>query len=93
MVFFVDRKGMSDDNTSGGKNAPSVAVEPHDDTLDTSAILRTGTFSEQLVYLFFCCIKTQITDLKVVCERVEEKGLRYSTHVKSGRLRKEILLF
>lgn len=37
---------------------PCIPVKAHDNSLDTSTILRAGTFCEQLVDLFFCGVET-----------------------------------
>ena len=40
-----------------------MTVETHDDTLDASAILGTGTFRKQLIYLLFGRVEAQVAYL------------------------------
>lgn len=63
----------------GSETVPGVAIEAHDDALDATTILRTSTLTEYLIYLFFRCVKTQVTNLKQVS--TPEGRLEGSTHI------------
>ena len=47
------------------KHSPCVSVQTHDDSFYATTIFWAGTFCEKLIYLFFRCIETQVTNLSV----------------------------
>ena len=47
------------------KSSPCVSIQTHDDPFYATAIFWAGTFCEKLIYLFFRCIETQVTNLRV----------------------------
>jgi hypothetical protein len=49
-----------------GGNLPCISVQTHNDTFDTPTVLGASTFCKKLVYLLFCRVETQVTNLKIL---------------------------
>ena len=45
------------------RSSPGIPIETHYNTLDSSAFGSVRAFTEQLVYLFLCCVEAQVTNL------------------------------
>jgi len=45
------------------RSSPGIPIETHYNTFDSSAFGTIRTFTEQLVYLFLCCVEAQVTNL------------------------------
>ncbi len=51
-------------------NKPCVSVQSHNYAFDAAPLFWTSAFCKNFIYLFFCCIKAQVTNLKLESEMV-----------------------
>lgn len=59
-----------------GGDLPCISVQTHNDTFDTPTVLGASTFCEKLVYLLFCRVETQVTDLEILGQRIQRRANR-----------------
>ena len=65
MVFYMIAGDKRRYAVKLGGDLPCVSVQTHNDTFDTPTVLGASTFCKKLVYLLFCRVETQVTNLEM----------------------------
>lgn len=76
MVSYMDTGDKHTYTVKFSGDLPCVSVQTHDDTFDTPTILGASTFCKKLVYLLFCRVETQVTNLEIQGQRVQLRASR-----------------
>jgi len=66
MVSYIIAGGKCTHTVKFAGHLPCISVQTHNDTFDTPTVLGASTFCKKLVYLLFCRVETQVTNLEIL---------------------------
>jgi len=62
---------MSECTVKFGGDLPCISVQTHNDTFNTPTVLGASTLCKKLVYLLFCRVETQVTNLEIQGQHIQ----------------------